>query len=106
MSTPITPTSAEPVNYTVEELHDSLVTWVSFTVPNLYLISVNPSTPLSAQLRSCLALGGTHTFDGTSLDDGLTIAQCLGQLAPATFTEQWKEKIISDTAGNWRLKVR
>lgn len=75
-----------------------------------YLISVNTfPTLLSAsptQLRSCLALGGTHTFDGTSLDDGLTIAQCLAQLAPATFTEQWKEKIISDTAGNWRLKVR
>ena len=57
------------------------------------------------QLQSCLALGGTHTFDGTSLSDGCTISMCLAQLAPATFTPQWKEKIIADTAGNWRLKV-
>lgn len=80
-----------------------------FHVPNFlpHLCKLVQSTVfLHAQLRSCLALGGTHTFDGTTLDDGLTIAQCLAQLAPATFTEQWKEKIISDTAGNWRLKVR
>lgn len=60
---------------------------------------------LVLQLQSCLALGGTHTFDGTNLNDGLTISRCLSQLAPATFTAEWSQKIISETAGNWRLKV-
>ena len=57
------------------------------------------------QLQSCLALGGTHTFDGSSLSDGLTISRCLFQLAPTTFTAEWTEKIIAETGGNWRLKV-
>ena len=35
----------------------------------------------------------------------MEIANCLVQLVPEYFTPAWKEKIISDTAGNWKLKV-
>jgi protein HOOK3 len=83
MSTPLTPTSATPVSYTTDELHDSLVKW----------------------LQSCLSLGGTHTFDGSTLSDGVTISRCLSQLAPGTFSAEWTEKIIHETGGNWRLKL-
>lgn len=108
MSTPLTPTSATPVSYTSDELHDSLVKWVSFTRKNrgtAYKFSHVRVWMLVLQLQNCLALGGTHTFDGTNLNDGLTISRCLSQLAPATFTAEWSQKIISETAGNWRLKV-
>ncbi|CAI8020668.1 Probable RNA-binding protein 19 [Geodia barretti] len=84
MSTPLTPTSATPVSYTSDELHDSLVKW----------------------LHSCLSLGGTQcTFDGTSLSDGVIISRCLSQLAPATFTAEWSEKIIYVTGGHWKLRL-
>ena len=57
------------------------------------------------QLENCLALGGTLTFDPSSVSDGNAIADCLVQLAPDYFTSAWRGKIISETAGNWKLRV-
>lgn len=59
----------------------------------------------STQLENCLALGGTLTFDPSSVSDGNAIADCLVQLAPDYFTSAWRGKIISETAGNWKLRV-
>ena len=59
----------------------------------------------SIQLENCLALGGTLTFDPSAVGDGNAIADCLVQLAPDFFTAAWRGKIISETAGNWKLKV-
>ena len=44
-------------------------------------------------------------FDDTSVNDGNAIADCLVQLAPDFFTPDWRSKIISETAGNWKLRV-
>lgn len=60
---------------------------------------------LSVQLENCLALGGTLTFDPSAVSDGNAIADCLVQLAPDYFTSAWRGKIISETAGNWKLRV-
>lgn len=61
---------------------------------------------LLTQLENCLALGGILTFDPDSVSDGNAIADCLVQLAPDFFTVVWRGKIITETAGNWKLKVR
>ena len=58
------------------------------------------------KLENCLALGGTLTFDPSVVTDGNAIADCLVQLAPDFFTAAWRGKIISETGGNWKLKVR
>ena len=50
-------------------------------------------------------MGGTLTFDPSSVSDGNAIADCLVQLAPDYFTSAWRGKIISETAGNWKLRV-
>ena len=39
------------------------------------------------------------------VNDGNAIADCLVQLAPDYFTSAWRGKIISETAGNWKLRV-
>ena len=57
------------------------------------------------QLENCLALGGILTFDPSSVSDGNAIADCLVQLAPDYFTSAWRGKIISETAGTWKLRV-
>ena len=44
-------------------------------------------------------------FNDTSVNDGNAIADCLVQLAPDFFTPDWRSKIISETAGNWKLRV-
>ena len=75
---------------------------------NLYAVSPNyisVDNCFSAQLENCLALGGTLTFDPSSVSDGNAIADCLVQLAPDYFTSAWRGKIISETAGNWKLRV-
>ena len=78
---------------------------------NLYAVSPNYISVdnffscFSAQLENCLALGGTLTFDPSSVSDGNAIADCLVQLAPDYFTSAWRGKIISETAGNWKLRV-
>ncbi len=58
------------------------------------------------QLENCLALGGTLSFDEGSVNDGTAIADCLVQLSPVIFTADWRSKIITETAGNWKLRVR
>lgn len=50
-------------------------------------------------------MGGILTFDPSSVSDGNAIADCLVQLAPDYFTSAWRGKIISETAGNWKLRV-
>lgn len=57
------------------------------------------------QLENCLALGGTLTFEPSTVSDGNAIADCLVQLAPDFFTVTWRGKIIAETGGNWKLRV-
>lgn len=57
------------------------------------------------QLENCLALGGTLEFDEATVNEGAAIADCLVQLVPDLFTTEWRSKIITDTAGNWTLRV-
>lgn len=56
-------------------------------------------------LEGCLALGGTLTFDPASVTDGNSLAECLLQLVPQFFTPSWRSRIISETGGNWKLKL-
>jgi len=58
------------------------------------------------QLEGCLALGGTLVFDDDAVNDGASMADCLVQLSPDIFTPEWRGKIINETAGNWKLRVR
>ena len=44
-------------------------------------------------------------FDPRTISDGVAISDCLVQLDCQYFNTAWREKIISDTAGNKRLKV-
>ena len=51
-------------------------------------------------------MGGTLVFDAASITDGVAIADCLVQLAPDFFNSEWRAKIISETGGNSKLRVR
>ena len=57
-------------------------------------------------MENCLALGGTLLFDEGAVHEGAAIADCLVQLSPDVFTSEWRSKIITETAGNWKLRVR
>ena len=39
------------------------------------------------------------------MNEGAAIADCLVQLDSDLFTTEWRSKIITDTAGNWTLRV-
>ncbi len=85
------------------ELHTSLVKWVRFwALSSLLNLSVSF---IPFQLENCLALGGTLSFDESTVNDGTAIADCLVQLSPDVFTLDWRSKIITETAGNWKLRV-
>lgn len=69
--------------FTHDELYSSLLKW----------------------LESCLELAGTVTFNPANVSDGNSLADCLVQLAPDFFTPSWRSRIITETGGNWKLKL-
>ncbi len=84
------------------ELYTSLVKWVGMHQSSIIITFT--TTPF--QLENCLALGGTLLFDEGAVHEGAAIADCLVQLSPDVFTSDWRSKIITETAGNWKLRVR
>lgn len=89
--------------FTTNELHSSLLKWVS-----LYFTPINvhgSSIYYDIQLEGCLELGGTLTFDPVEVNDGNALSECLVQLVPQFFTTSWRARIITETGGNWKLKV-
>ncbi len=86
-----------------DELYSCLVKWVSQTT---CCVSLTISPCLLQKLEGCLELGGQVTFDPSAVNDGNALAECLLQLVPGFFTQSWRSRIISETGGNWKLKVR
>ena len=58
------------------------------------------------QLEGCLEIGGTLTFEPRAVNDGNSMAECLLQLVPDFFTPSWRSRIMNETGGNWKLRVR
>ena len=45
------------------------------------------------------------TFDPADVNDGNALSECLVQLVPGFFSQSWRSRIITETGGNWKLKV-
>ena len=87
-----------------DELYSCLVKWVCKVAIDLLKFIV--ISCLSYKLEGCLELGGQVTFDPSAVNDGNALAECLLQLVPGFFTSSWRSRIISETGGNWKLKVK